>query len=88
MAPVANFLLKNYGWKGTNIIFAGLCLNCCVFGALMRPLMLNITEPTPEKNLTVQFPDNQIKRGSISNVGAPPPPQGALGLPAIPSGKT
>lgn len=39
-APLATHLLEAYGWKGSNLIFAGLCLNCAVFGALMRPLEL------------------------------------------------
>lgn len=37
-APLATFLLEEYGWKGANLILAGLILNCAVFGALMRPL--------------------------------------------------
>ena len=41
-APLATFLLDVYGWKGANLIFAGLCLNCAVFGALMRPLELTV----------------------------------------------
>ncbi len=41
-APLAAALLPAYGWRGANVIFAGLCLNCCVFGALMRPLELVI----------------------------------------------
>lgn len=44
-APFANYLLDMYGWKGSNLIFAGLLLNCAVFGALMRPLELVIDEP-------------------------------------------
>ncbi len=40
LAPLATYLLDEYGWKGANLIFAGLCLNCAVFGALMRPLEL------------------------------------------------
>ena len=39
-APLATALLNEYGWRGANIIFAGLCLNCAVFGALMKPLEL------------------------------------------------
>ena len=31
------------GWKGANIIFAALCLQCAVFGALMRPLSVQVT---------------------------------------------
>lgn len=46
-APLATYLLEQYGWKGSNLIFAGLCLNCAVFGALMRPLELKakVIEP-------------------------------------------
>lgn len=37
-APLATFLLDLYGWKGANLILAGLIFNCVIFGALMRPL--------------------------------------------------
>ena len=46
-APLATQLLEAYGWKGANLIFAGLCLNCAVFGALMRPLELKAKEMPP-----------------------------------------
>ncbi len=86
MAPVANALLEEYGWKGANIIFAGLCLNCCVFGALMRPLELAVREVPPPNKGQQQQTDVQIKRGSISNAGQIPPQAGPLGLPHISSG--
>ncbi|UYV78759.1 Mct1 [Cordylochernes scorpioides] len=38
MAPFTEFLVAKYGWKGGMLIVAGLILNCCVFGALFRPL--------------------------------------------------
>jgi MFS family permease len=47
-APLATKLLDAYGWKGANLIFAGLCLNCAVFGALMRPLELKAKIVMPE----------------------------------------
>ena len=40
--PLANIFVTQFGWKGANMIFAGFCLFCCVFGALMRPLELAI----------------------------------------------
>ena len=43
-APLATLLLDTFGWKGANLIYAGLCLNCAVFGALMRPLVLTATK--------------------------------------------
>ncbi|BFF98537.1 monocarboxylate transporter 3 [Drosophila madeirensis] len=37
-APLATYLLEEYGWKNAILIFAGLILNCAIFGAMMRPL--------------------------------------------------
>ncbi|XP_052125590.1 monocarboxylate transporter 14-like isoform X3 [Frankliniella occidentalis] len=37
-APLTQKLLKEYGWRGTVLILAGLLLNLCVCGALMRDL--------------------------------------------------
>jgi len=37
-APLADWLLSNYGWKGATWIIAGLVLNGVVVGALFRPL--------------------------------------------------
>ncbi|XP_062130879.1 monocarboxylate transporter 9 [Drosophila sulfurigaster albostrigata] len=37
-APLATYLLEEYGWKNALLIFAGLILNCAIFGAMMRPL--------------------------------------------------
>lgn len=37
-APLATYLLQVFDWKNSLLIFAGLILNCAVFGAMMRPL--------------------------------------------------
>lgn len=37
-APLTQFLLAEYGWRGTTLILAGLFLNLCVCGMLMRDL--------------------------------------------------
>ncbi|XP_022698980.1 uncharacterized protein LOC111266085 [Varroa jacobsoni] len=37
LAPVIEFLVNYYGWRGALIITAGMLLQCAVFGALMRP---------------------------------------------------
>ncbi len=86
-APLATWLLDLYGWRGANLIFAGLCLNCAVFGALMRPLELtigdeagNAKDPAEEEeeeanNFTVQLPDGtrQLSRQwSCQDDDAPP----------------
>ena len=46
LAPFLSFLLPEMGWKYSAVILAGLSLNGCVFGALMRPL------PKPPKEAT------------------------------------
>lgn len=43
--PFMDFLISEYGWRGTTLILAGLFLNLCVCGALMRDL-----EYTKKKN--------------------------------------
>ncbi|XP_064171260.1 monocarboxylate transporter 6-like [Anguilla rostrata] len=35
---LADFLLARLGWRGSFLVLGGLLLNCCVCGAVMRPL--------------------------------------------------
>ncbi|CAN7982454.1 unnamed protein product [Ixodes hexagonus] len=44
MAPCCQVLVNTFGWRGSFLILAGLTLNCCVVGALFRP----IEEPDPK----------------------------------------
>ncbi|XP_076152748.1 monocarboxylate transporter 2 [Alosa pseudoharengus] len=39
LAPLNQYLINSFGWRGSFLILGGLLLNCCVAGALMRPLM-------------------------------------------------
>ncbi|CAD5113872.1 DgyrCDS3036 [Dimorphilus gyrociliatus] len=38
IAPLTEVLLQEYGWRGAILLQAGLILNCCICGALFRPL--------------------------------------------------
>jgi len=49
LAPLATLLLGHYGWEGATRIFAGLCLQCAVCGAVMRPLPRR-PDPADEEN--------------------------------------
>ncbi|XP_008318568.2 monocarboxylate transporter 2-like [Cynoglossus semilaevis] len=40
VAPLNQYLLDKFGWRGSLLILGGLMLNCCVAGALMRPVTL------------------------------------------------
>jgi len=64
-APLSNYLLENYGWKGANLIFAALCLQCAVFGALMRPLTVSVLvmeQDEEGEKCTLKLPDGTIKQ--------------------------
>lgn len=39
LSPLGQFLQYQYGWRGGFLILGGILLNCCVCGALMRPLL-------------------------------------------------
>uniref|UniRef100_A0A0A9Y4G3 Monocarboxylate transporter 12 n=1 Tax=Lygus hesperus TaxID=30085 RepID=A0A0A9Y4G3_LYGHE len=65
-APLASYLLSEFGWQGANLILAGLILNCAVFGALMRPL--EYPKGPSCKPLLQRMADEkrfQMERGSI-----------------------
>ncbi|CAG9824026.1 unnamed protein product [Phaedon cochleariae] len=65
-APLATVLLENYGWKGANLILAGLILNCVLFGALMRPLEYpKDTGETPLLQRMAEERKLQMEQGSI-----------------------
>ncbi|XP_054718074.1 monocarboxylate transporter 12-B-like [Uloborus diversus] len=38
LAPVIQWMVGDLGWQGAMLVTAGFVLNCCVFGALFRPL--------------------------------------------------
>ncbi|XP_043193230.1 uncharacterized protein LOC122365772 isoform X2 [Amphibalanus amphitrite] len=66
-APFAAFLLREYGWKGGNMILAGIILNAVVCGALMRPLVYKKPSDKQKPLLQKMAEDKQrqLKRGSI-----------------------
>ena len=66
-APLATMLLENFGWKGANLILAGLILNCAVFGALMRPLTYpKERRVKPLMQRMYEEKQMQMERGSIT----------------------
>lgn len=49
VAPLVQYLLDAYGWRGAILILAGLILNCAVFGCLYRPLEPPRRAPSKEE---------------------------------------
>ncbi|KAJ8973699.1 hypothetical protein NQ317_000751 [Molorchus minor] len=52
-APIISQLLKEYGWRGSILIIAGIVLECIIFGALFRPLEES-SIPKPKNILTIK----------------------------------
>lgn len=91
-APFATYLLDKYGWRGANIIFAALCLQCAVFGALMRPLTMSVLveEEEEEDECVLKLPDGTIHIQTVDSNGqlsaldeVPSPSHGRMPLPTI-----
>ncbi|XP_049844400.1 monocarboxylate transporter 3 isoform X2 [Schistocerca gregaria] len=65
-APVATILLETFGWKGSNLVLAGVILNCAVFGAMMRPLEYQkVPSCKPLLQRMAEEKRFQMERGSI-----------------------
>jgi len=96
-APFATWLLDKYGWRGANIIFAALCLQCAVFGALMRPLTMSVLveeeEDEEDDRCVLRLPDGTIHTQSVTKNDSngqlsalnevPSPSHGRLPMPTI-----
>ena len=48
-APLSQFLITQFGWKGGLWIIAGICLNGVICGALFRPLTPRVKTSKPKK---------------------------------------
>lgn len=57
MAPCCQLLVSAFGWRGSMLILAGMTLNCCVVGALFRPIeeAQPKSEPVPLKPLLLRI---------------------------------
>ncbi|XP_077407768.1 monocarboxylate transporter 6-like isoform X2 [Vanacampus margaritifer] len=47
LPALANFLHGELGWRGSFLVLGAVLLNCCVCGAVMRPLEREPTKPAP-----------------------------------------
>ncbi|KAM9467596.1 monocarboxylate transporter 2 [Clarias gariepinus] len=55
LAPLNQYLINAYGWRGSFLILGGLLLNCCVAGSLMRPL------PQPSTKNDAKNDDEEVQ---------------------------
>lgn len=57
LSPLGQILQHQYGWRGGFLILGGMLLNCCVCGALMRPL-----EPPKQLGLSKEPSEKKKKK--------------------------
>ncbi|XP_056608708.1 monocarboxylate transporter 6 [Triplophysa dalaica] len=60
---LANALLSRFGWRGSFLILGGVLLNCCVCGAVMRPLGAKPKRQERTKHTHNQLSSHQEREG-------------------------
>lgn len=65
-APLGSLLLESYGWKGANIILAGIILNGIVCGAVFRPLEARPTGAIEESKIIKSIVEEKKRRRTTS----------------------
>lgn len=58
LAPFVEFLVDRYGWKGAMLVVTGIVLNCCIFGALFRPLETKKKQKKQSEKLALLIKEN------------------------------
>ncbi|NXK96322.1 MOT6 protein, partial [Formicarius rufipectus] len=64
---LSQYLLDEMGWRNTFLIFGGILLNCCVCGAIMRPIGSLPQPPKPGEE-----PESRAEEAQLSNGASPP----------------
>lgn len=71
LAPLNQYLLDKFGWRGSLCILGSLMLNCCVAGALMRPVALprkpaaSVLQKKPEEQ--PKYNNTKLRAGCVRN---------------------
>ena len=70
-SPLTNALLEEYGLPGTFLVLAGICLNLCVAGMLLRPISFYLPKNNNTRNINIgstKYEDTEITKGQINTV--------------------
>nr|XP_056715190.1 monocarboxylate transporter 2-like [Euleptes europaea] len=70
LAPMNQLLFEHFGWRGSFFILGAILLNCCVAGALFRPIGA-ATGPAkgPKERLAVETLEEQLEIGTAEPPG-------------------
>lgn len=61
LSPLGQILQYQYGWRGGFLILGGILLNCCVCGALMKPLVATKTVKAEDKEEKMEGAEKKSK---------------------------
>ncbi|NXB29600.1 MOT6 protein, partial [Eulacestoma nigropectus] len=67
---LSQYLLDEMGWRNTFLIFGGILLNCCVCGAVMRPIQL-ASGSLPQSAKPEEEPGSRAEEAQPSNGALP-----------------
>ncbi|XP_017598679.1 monocarboxylate transporter 6 isoform X2 [Corvus cornix cornix] len=67
---LSQYLLDEMGWRNTFLIFGGILLNCCVCGAIMRPIQL-ASGSLSQSAKPEEEPGNRAQEAQLSNGASP-----------------
>lgn len=90
-APLTEFLIQTYFWKGALLIITAITLNCIVFGALFRPLETRRKKPkTTDESLAVDSVEREklmaiSEETTPANSSSPSSPTSAAAAPDVES---
>ncbi|NWH76983.1 MOT6 protein, partial [Piaya cayana] len=68
---LSRYLLDEMGWRNTFLIFGGILLNCCVCGAIMRPVELAPGTPLQSPR-SAEEPERRAEGAQLSNGASSP----------------
>lgn len=70
LAPLNQFLFDNFGWRGSFLILGAILLNCCVAGALFRPIGAPKTQSNEEAKevLREEVTKDAMEMNSSTNI--------------------
>ncbi|NXH15941.1 MOT6 protein, partial [Bucco capensis] len=71
---LSQYLLDEMGWRNTFLIFGGILLNCCVCGAIMRPVQF-ASGSLPQSPKPGEEPGRRPEEAQLSNGASSPHPE-------------
>ncbi|PWA31896.1 hypothetical protein CCH79_00006555, partial [Gambusia affinis] len=74
LAPLNQFLLYSFGWRGSFLVLGSIVLNCCVAGALMRPVNIQAqSQSNNDSSVSRRKTPEEAAAEDISSFSANPP---------------